>query len=1273
MASLTNPPLGAIVSIPLGQGVVRFKGQTEFADGQWVGIELHQGIGKNDGSVAGVQYFRCKPQHGVFVRPSQIKAIHGAELSSAPSPAPVPPVRLFDRISFFIPSVAGTRHQRTPSTSGLLRAGYARGPPSSNASAASTRSASPVKPTAATAPTPAVSRTSSMRPPPSPTKPSVPPISNAPRSRKSLLVRASPPQETPPVSRNGNASPSKPAFSSKRTSSPLSGPPLATAASVASSTQPFSARPPSALSSSPIPTSEPPPQEEMPPPPPPPPPPVPAGPNPQQEKEIKELRAKVEQLEAKRTDEAQYIGQLKARLAETEIWGQARPKLQKKLNDMAEEMIRLKKDLASAQQAKESAEELLEMATLDKEVAEERAEAAEEELVDIKEKLAILEVENDMLKEEGREDGPPKDSMAYMQLEKQNERLKEALIKLRDMTQETDQEQRRRIAELEKDLGSTEDLQRLYEEASFKLTNAEQEIEDLKMQVDDALTAEDMLVQLTERNLELGEKIEEMRITIEDLEALKELSDELEENHMETEKQLHEDIEARETQIRERERKIVSLEETCQDYEGTIAQFRELVLNLQSELDNLRTQTQTAQNQSATAASQAASVMSLNLKLQSSAQKNLARTIDLEVRSLEAKEAKELLAIIQPYLPQLYVETDSDATSCYLFFRRMAYKTDLINSVVAQIHNLPDALNGDVSETLVGVCEMRSRISGLSTLCKRFAAVLRRCDVETFLNIGRLFPEISPLEKRIDMHIDLLRRDEFRDMECVSDIVKIQAQFDHLAETYFDDFETDLAERELGYVSMFDHDLDMLAASVSLTRTSVGAIVKDEDLVVDMGGYDIDTELFEPLASLLNRCKAAKTHSKKLIKRLQDVAQDSAAVKPHLITQMKALSNYVAELVNFGISLAQQVMPHLSDVRTAKSSFQLTTILGVVKNSATSTIAKDLKPGASVWDAVNAAMTQVIDEAGKLVQPILEPENVLKITGTAPWVTRIAEVKAALAVNVEAERKVASLNEEIQGLARAHRLQEQIIQELRVNIEVKERKLEEAKGQNDRIEELTREIASAKKQERTHAEAIDQLQQDLDALEEENAKLKTMTAGQQQQPVGQQQIEHENVPIEGSLETSHLLEQIDALRGTVRFLRQENMYLKGHDLLREIESLPHIPAPVSREPTPPLVNSGNSETEESDDEDVVARPTLHSLATETKKLYRDVMKFSSAPRVVDLSDLNARRAEAKSGKVWMPRKMTPAHQVLERKKEGERLSRRVNGLKQRASALTASL
>ena len=52
-----------------------------------------------------------------------------------------------------------------------------------------------------------------------------------------------------------------------------------------------------------------------------------------------------------------------------------------------------------------------------------------------------------------------KQSLAFIQLEKQNERLKEALIRLRDITQETEQEHRRRISEMEKDLAGLDSLQ----------------------------------------------------------------------------------------------------------------------------------------------------------------------------------------------------------------------------------------------------------------------------------------------------------------------------------------------------------------------------------------------------------------------------------------------------------------------------------------------------------------------------------------------------------------------------------------------------------------------------------------------------------------------------------------------------------------------------------------------------------------------------------------------------------------------------------------------
>ena len=136
----------------------------------------------------------------------------------------------------------------------------------------------------------------------------------------------------------------------------------------------------------------------------------------------------------------------------------------------------------------------------------------------------------------------------------------------------------------------------------------------------------------------------------------------------------------------------------------------------------------------------------------------------------------------------------------------------------------------------------------------------------------------------------------------------------------------------------------------------------------------------------------------------------------------------------------------------------------------------------------------------------------------------------------------------------------------------------------------------------------------------------------------------------------------------------ENSYLKGQDLLREIESLPPLVQPITRTPTPALDPSGNTDTEESDsDDESPAPPTLFSLSTETKRLYRDVMKYSSAPRVVDLTDLNTKRAAAKGGKVWVPKKKTPGHQVIERKMEGERLTRRVHGLLARASAIGTNL
>lgn len=135
----------------MGRGVVRFNGQTSFAPGKWIGIELDEPLGKNDGTVQGVKYFTCKLPHGMFVRPSLVKLV-----TATPEPVALPPPSVSQKhrhVSEFqfvlrmlqpVKQVLG--HQRTLST-GVSRVNSTR-------SLASSRSASPPRAGASNAPVP---------------------------------------------------------------------------------------------------------------------------------------------------------------------------------------------------------------------------------------------------------------------------------------------------------------------------------------------------------------------------------------------------------------------------------------------------------------------------------------------------------------------------------------------------------------------------------------------------------------------------------------------------------------------------------------------------------------------------------------------------------------------------------------------------------------------------------------------------------------------------------------------------------------------------------------------------------------------------------------------------------------------------------------------------------------------------------------------------------------------------------------------------------------
>eukprot|EP00063_Salmo_salar_P090636 XP_014065471.1 PREDICTED: CAP-Gly domain-containing linker protein 4-like isoform X2 [Salmo salar] len=75
-------------------GTLQFCGSTEFAGGLWAGVELDQAEGKNDGSVAGVQYFSCRLKHGIFAPLSKIsKPSERCKASPQRSATPIRPTQ----------------------------------------------------------------------------------------------------------------------------------------------------------------------------------------------------------------------------------------------------------------------------------------------------------------------------------------------------------------------------------------------------------------------------------------------------------------------------------------------------------------------------------------------------------------------------------------------------------------------------------------------------------------------------------------------------------------------------------------------------------------------------------------------------------------------------------------------------------------------------------------------------------------------------------------------------------------------------------------------------------------------------------------------------------------------------------------------------------------------------------------------------------------------------------------------------------------------------
>lgn len=247
-----------------------------------------------------------------------------------------------------------------------------------------------------------------------------------------------------------------------------------------------------------------------------------------------------------------------------------------------------------------------------------------------------------------------------------------------------------------------------------------------------------------------------------------------------------------------------------------------------SDLEHLRDQHQSQQTEQQSLSSQSQAMLNLNLKLQSTVLRNQSKTVDFELRRFEAQQAQRQLSILTPYLPAAFHEEDRAAIDALLFFERLGAKTEILLRAIDAVHGLSDGAFPDtLPDTLVPVCEARTKLARFMVLCRRFTVNLQRCDPPTFVKMGRVYVELAGMEKRIDAFIELAKKSELREADAGAEVERFTAQAAHVAESHLGESGLDYGEQQLGLLLGLDLDLDTFVAGVGYAKQTLALLVRE--------------------------------------------------------------------------------------------------------------------------------------------------------------------------------------------------------------------------------------------------------------------------------------------------------------------------------------------------------------------------------------------------------------------------------------------------------------
>ncbi|XP_039762314.1 dynactin subunit 1 isoform X3 [Pararge aegeria] len=840
--------------------------------------------------------------------------------------------------------------------------------------------------------------------------------------------------------------------------------------------------------------------------------------------EVEDLKEKLETLKVRRAEDREKLRELERVRLQLEQANEFKAKIMESQAQLQRDLQRAKQEVREIQEAldqhnDETAElqEAAEMAALDKEMAEERAESLMLELEQCRDKLEEATLDLQLMRAEMEAGGNIQHPYAagdggatgyeVRQLQQQNVRLRDTLVRLRDLSAHDKHAMQKMQKDLEQYKSEIAELSRTKEKLSARVEELEAQVADLREQVDAALGAEEMVEQLAEKKMGLEDQVELLKQDVQELEALQEVHEQLVESNRELEMDLREELEMAHAATREAVREREAAQETIMDRDSTIVKFRELVQKMTEQYNEMRVQLESKQGSPAPSeqevSSETGARSSPPAELGSLVQQSRAstRSIDLQLRALDLAQARARADMLAACLPDHFMSSngDHDAIMFILLLQRLNTKAEII---LGQIREKFPAVNVWDKESIMKThtavqysfrCQLEYQLQMIQCMVCMWSGALETCTPELLLRAASALPDAAQQERALDAAAQLLKTNEL-DENCSLDGM----------------------ERCWSYLSAMWSALSMGAVE--------GAGCAREVLLHACAAIDA-------LARALSADASALSHATQPSEQPHELSQLHEAIQTScssLQQQLKGVRRRLPPGVRLhALPIDMQLIERLrgESVIALWRSARATSLAARAACACAATAGErgegaplPLQALTAIWSAaidktyqqddlgtvktIKHALSTVAADVNKLAAftqdkeyDVMSLTNVASEKPTPPIVVRAQLVKKQLEETKTLTIRLENKEADIKELRKVLKAKQEELSEMQIRRELGERKLAAtARDAELRSQQLQRRLDDAqnqlKRKEKEFEETMDHLQQDIDSLETERGALR---------------------------------------------------------------------------------------------------------------------------------------------------------------------------------------